>query len=36
MSNQNYFAIMVAMSALTVVMFLAPRKQLAKWLEKKA
>jgi POT family proton-dependent oligopeptide transporter len=36
MSNQNYFAIMVAMSALAVVMFLAPRKQLAKWLEKKA
>jgi POT family proton-dependent oligopeptide transporter len=35
MSNQNYFAIMVAMSALAVVMFLAPRKQLAKWLEKK-
>jgi hypothetical protein len=24
------------MSALAVVMFLAPRKQLAKWLEKKA
>jgi POT family proton-dependent oligopeptide transporter len=35
MSNQNYFAIMVAMSVLAVVMFLAPRKLLARWLEKK-
>lgn len=33
MSNQNYFAIMVAMSLIAVVMFIAPRKQLAKWLK---
>jgi POT family proton-dependent oligopeptide transporter len=34
MSNQSYFAIMVAMSLLAVVMFILPRKTLAKWLEK--
>lgn len=33
MSNQNYFAIMVAMSVVAVVMFIAPRKLLAKWLK---
>jgi len=36
MSNQNYFMIMVAMSLLAVVMFLAPYKKLAVWIEKKA
>ncbi|MFN5378747.1 MAG: peptide MFS transporter [Ignavibacteria bacterium] len=35
MSNQNYFAIMVGMSLLAVVMFLAPYKKLAVWIEKK-
>jgi len=35
MSNQNYFLIMVAMSLLAVVMFLAPYKKLAVWIEKK-
>ena len=32
MSNQNYFAIMVVMSVIAVVMFIAPRRYLAKWL----
>lgn len=36
MSNQNYFMIMVGMSLLAVVMFLAPYKKLAVWIEKKA
>lgn len=35
MSNQNYFMIMVGMSLLAVVMFLAPYKKLAMWIEKK-
>jgi hypothetical protein len=35
MSNQNYFAIMVAMSLIAVVMFIAPRKQLVKWLDQR-
>lgn len=35
MSNQEYFAIMVGMSLLAVVMFIGPRKQLTKWLEHK-
>ncbi|MFN5378301.1 MAG: MFS transporter, partial [Ignavibacteria bacterium] len=35
MSNQSYFAIMVGMSLLAVVMFLAPYKKLAVWIEKK-
>ena len=35
MSNQDYFMIMVAMSLLAVVMFLAPYKKLSVWLEKK-
>ena len=33
MGNQEYFAIMVGMSLLAVLMFVAPRKQLTKWLE---
>jgi POT family proton-dependent oligopeptide transporter len=35
MSNQNYFAIMVVMSLIAVVMFIAPRKQLVKWLDQR-
>ena len=35
MSNQNYFAIMVVMSLIAVVMFVAPRKQLVKWLDQR-
>jgi POT family proton-dependent oligopeptide transporter len=35
MGNQEYFAIMVGMSLLAVVMFIGPRKQLTKWLEHK-
>jgi hypothetical protein len=33
MGNQEYFAIMVGMSVLAVLMFILPRKQLGKWLE---
>ena len=32
MSNQAYFAIMVAMSVLAVIMFVAPRKRLGSWI----
>jgi POT family proton-dependent oligopeptide transporter len=35
MGNQEYFAIMVGMSLLAVVMFIGPRTQLTKWLEHK-
>lgn len=35
MSNESYFLIMVGMSLLAVVMFLAPYKKLAVWIEKK-
>lgn len=35
MSNQNYFMIMVGMSLLAVMMFLAPYKKLAVWIEKR-